>query len=216
MEQTAVLDVDGTLVDTNYHHAIAWHRAFRKHGRTVPVWRLHRAIGMGGDKLVPAVAGMDFERAFGDEVRSAWEAEFDAVIDEVRPFDGTQRLLETLEERGYRIVLATSGNPKHVDHFLTLLDASAYPHTTSDDVDDTKPAPDLLQVALAKVGATGGVALGDSVWDFHAATKLGLRSVGLLTGGTAESELTAAGAEAVYPSVIELVADLDTSPFGRG
>ncbi|MCG8920796.1 HAD family hydrolase [Actinokineospora sp. PR83] len=212
---TAVLDVDGTLVDTNYQHALAWYRAFRGVGRTLPVWRLHRHIGMGGDRLVPAVAGEDFERAFGDEVREAWVGEFDALIDEVRPFEGVDRLLGGLRERGFEVVLATSGKPEHVDVFRDLLDARDLPYTTSEDVGDTKPAPDLMQVALDKVGATEAVALGDSVWDFHAARKLGLRTVGLLTGGFGEAELRDAGAEAVFPSVLDLADNLDVSPFSR-
>ena len=213
MGRTAVLDVDGTLVDTNYQHALAWYRAFRGVGRTLPVWVLHRHIGMGGDRLVPAVAGEEFERVFGDEVRAAWVGEFDGVIGEVRPFEGVGRLFDGLRERGFEIVLATSGKPRHVEVFLDLLDARDFPYTTSEDVGDTKPAPDLIEVALDKVGGGGGVALGDSVWDFRAAGKLGLPGVGLLTGGFAEAELREAGATAVYASVADLADDLDGSPF---
>ncbi|OLR92152.1 HAD family hydrolase [Actinokineospora bangkokensis] len=209
----AVLDVDGTLVDTNYHHAIAWYRAFLTVGRTVPVWRLHRSIGMGGDRLVPEVAGTDFDRAFGDEVRSRWTTEFDRLIDEVRPFPGVDRLFDVLTDSGHSIVLATSGQPQHVDHFLHLLDATHLPRTTSDDVEATKPAPDLIKAALTEVSEPTGVTLGDSTWDCQASRSAGLPAVGLLTGGFGEAELKEAGAQAIYSSVEDLVDHITTSPF---
>ena len=111
MTDLVVFDVDGTLVDTNYHHSLAWYRAFRRHGRTPPIWRLHRAIGMGGDHLVEAVAGADVERDLGDRLRSAWEEEYAPLLPEVQPFEGARRLLESVTEAGLRLV---SGS-----HFLS-------------------------------------------------------------------------------------------------
>src|SRR3712207_3996434 len=139
----AVLDVDGTLVDTNYQHALAWYRAFRSLGRTYPVWRIHRLIGMGGDRLVAALGGDDVEERIGDAARDRWTEEFDRLIDEVSPLPGAREMVGELAARGHRVVLASSGKGKHVEHFLDLLGVRdlAEAWTTSDDVESSKPAP---------------------------------------------------------------------------
>lgn len=211
MPDTAVLDVDGTLVDTNYQHALAWFRAFRRFDLTLPLWRLHRAIGMGGDQLVPAVAGQEFEETHGDEARDAWVEEFDPLLPEVQPFAGARDLLTELGRRGWTVVLASSGKAAHVDAYLDLLDARELcaGWTTSDDAEATKPAPDLLQVALERVSGTAGVLLGDSTWDFAAAQNAGMSGIALRTGGFSPEELTGAGAEAVFDSLPDLIAELD-------
>jgi HAD superfamily hydrolase (TIGR01549 family) len=210
MTDAAVLDVDGTLVDTNYHHALAWWRAFGRCGLTVPVWRLHRAIGMGGDRLVAAVAGDRVEAEHGDDIRAAWEAEFAPMLAEVRPLPDVERLFRTLTDRGCEIVLASSGKPEHVEHYLDLIDGRKYAaaSTTSEDVEDSKPAPDLLQVALSRVAADRALMIGDSTWDCQAARRLQLPAIGLLTGGFGAAELRDAGAIAVYETLAELAAAL--------
>src|SRR4051794_17370751 len=109
MADTAIFDVDGTLVDSNYQHALAWSRAFRRFDITGPLWRIHRGIGMGGDLFVPAIAGPDVEEAHGDDLRRAWSEEFDQLIDEIQPFDGVGELLAEVKARGFRLVLASSG-----------------------------------------------------------------------------------------------------------
>ena len=146
MTNTLVLDVDGTLVDTNYHHAVAWYRAFRRFDLTVPTWRLHRAIGMGGDKLVAAVAGEHVERQHGDDLRKAWEVAFEPMLAEIRPLEGAHRLVAAALEQDFTVVLASSGKRHHVDHYVKLIDASGITSTSSDDVEDSKPAPDLVTV----------------------------------------------------------------------
>ena len=215
----AVIDVDGTLVDTNYHHAVAWFRAFREIGVTVPVWRVHRAIGMGGDRLVAEVAGDEIEAKHGDEVRERWAGCFAPMLPEIVPLDGARDLLLAFRERGHAAVLASSGKPDHVDHYLDLLDARPIVDgwTTAEDVDATKPAPDLLAVALRKAGAGDDevVTIGDSVWDCLAARELGVPSVGLRTGGVGADELTGAGAAVVYDDLPALRANLATLPAGR-
>ncbi|MTD59623.1 HAD family hydrolase [Amycolatopsis pithecellobii] len=210
MSPVLVLDVDGTLVDTNYHHAIAWFRAFRRSDVTVPVWRIHRAIGMGGDQLVPTVAGEDVENRCGDTVREAWKEEVDSILDEVRPLDGARRLLEAARAAGYVIVLASSGKPDHVDRYLDLLDARELAHdwTSSADVSQTKPEPNLIEVALEKAGESQGVVIGDSVWDCQAAGRIGLPSVAVRTGGFGEQELLDNGASRVYEDLHQLREDL--------
>jgi HAD superfamily hydrolase (TIGR01549 family) len=208
---TAIFDVDGTLVDTNYHHALAWFRAFRRHDLTVPVWRLHRAIGMGGDHVVPAVAGDDVEERLGEQLRADWADEFDALLGEVQPFDGVRELLDDVRRRGFTLVLASSGKAEHVDHYLSLFGGAelAEAWTTSADVEQTKPEPDLLQAALEKVAGRSAVLVGDSVWDFRAGARLGIPGYGLQTGGFSVDELRAAGALEVFESPAQLHERLD-------
>jgi HAD superfamily hydrolase (TIGR01549 family) len=206
-----ILDVDGTLVDTNYHHALCWYRAFRRHEIVVPLWRLHRHVGMGGDKYVSAVAGEDVEERLGDELRDDWEALFDEVIDEVAPLDGAQALIRDLKDRGRTVVLASSSVATHLEHFLGLLEARdvADGWTMKDDVEGSKPDPDLVEATLAKAGTRDAVMVGDTPWDVHAARNAGLGTVCVLTGGFGRGELREAGAEAVFESVAALRERLD-------
>jgi phosphoglycolate phosphatase-like HAD superfamily hydrolase len=210
----AVVDVDGTLVDTNYHHSLAWFRAFDHCGVVVPVWKVHRAIGMGGDRLPAAVAGDEVERAYGDEIRAAWAEIFDPMLEEIPALAGAHKLLETLRDRGFSVVLASSGKPEHVDHYLDLLDARdlVTGWTTAEDVEDTKPAPDLIGVALTKGRGERAMAIGDSVWDCRAAAKLDIPTTAVLTGGFGKEELTEAGASRVYEDLLSLMKDLDNLP----
>ncbi len=207
----AVLDVDGTLVDTNYHHAIAWFRAFREHGLTLPVWRLHRHIGMGGDQLVAAVAGQRVEDRQGDSIRAAETALYADLIGEVQPFTDARRLLELLADRGHRLVLASSGKRHEIDHYLDLLDARELVEawTTSADVEQTKPDPDLVHAAIDKVGGGQAVMVGDSTWDCEAAARAEVPTVAILTGGFSDQELRQAGAGWVFESLSELCQRLD-------
>ena len=142
MPRTAILDVDGTLVDTNYHHAIAWYRALRRHGEQLPVWRIHRHIGMGGDQLVAALCGEEVEEEKGDDVRDAEGELYMELIDEVEPLHGARDLILDLKQSGHAVVLASSAKPDEVEHYLDLLDARelADGWTTSADVEATKPA----------------------------------------------------------------------------
>jgi HAD superfamily hydrolase (TIGR01549 family) len=211
----AVLDVDGTLVDTNYHHAIAWYRAFREHGLTLPVWRIHRHIGMGGDQLVAAVAGKRVEDRQGDSIRAAETALYADLIGEVQPFADARRLLELLDGRGNRLVLASSGKRDEVDHYLDLLDARDLVEawTTSADAEETKPDPDLVVTAVEKVGGGEAVMVGDSTFDCEAAARAEVPTVAILTGGFSEQELRQAGAGWVFESLAELCEHLDQTPL---
>jgi HAD superfamily hydrolase (TIGR01549 family) len=208
---TAVLDVDGTLVDSNYQHAIAWHRAFRSIGVTVEAWRIHRAIGMGGDRLVAHVAGDEVEQEHGDELRQTWKREADGLLGEIGPLTGATDLLDALREHGLTVVLATSGKPDHTEHALDVLHArTRIDHlTTSADVGTSKPAPDLLTVAREAVDGVQAVMIGDSVWDALAAREAGMPFLGLLTGGSGREELTQAGAAHVYDDIPALLDQLD-------
>lgn len=210
MARCAVFDVDGTLVDSNYQHVLAWHRAFSRYDVTQPLWQIHRHLGMGGDKLVAAVAGEDVEQAHGEEVRAAWKEEFDRLIDEVAVVPGAVELLEAVKDAGALLVLASSGKPDHVDRFLDLLQARelADGWTSSGDVDDTKPEPELLEVAVGRVGGPDAVTFGDATWDALAAGRVGLSAVLVRTGGFGTDELRAAGAAEVYESLPDVQVDL--------
>jgi HAD superfamily hydrolase (TIGR01509 family) len=209
----AILDIDGTLVDTNYHHAIAWYRAFRDCGIVLQVWRIHRHIGMGGDQLVSALTDARVESEHGDQIRAAETAHYGELIGEVAPMEGARELLEELNHRGHTVVLASSAKRQEVEHYLDLIDARdlARAWTTAADVRATKPEPDLIHCALQKVGGDAGRAsmVGDSTWDAEAAKRAGVAMLAVMTGGFAREELLDAGAEAVFESVAELRERLD-------
>ena len=202
----AILDIDGTLVDTNYHHAIAWYRAFLQSDVVLPLWRIHRHIGMGGDQLVAALAGEEFDAEHGDDVRAAEKALYMALIHEVRPLEGARELVADLKRDGHTVVLASSAKPDEVEHYLDLLDVRelADDWTDSGDVERTKPEPDLVRAAIEKAGGGAAVMVGDSTWDCLAAGRAGIPSVAVLTGGFSEAELREAGAGSVFGSVSDL------------
>ena len=208
-----VLDIDGTLVDTNYQHAIAWHRALRTHGYVVQLWEIHRHIGMGGDQFVAALVGADAERSDGDAIRAAEGEAYAELIGEVQAMHGATELLRELREEGARAILASSAKAEEVEHYVDLLDARELVEgwTTAADVARTKPHPDLIQAALQKVGCEGpAVMVGDSTWDVKAAGAAGIPTLAVLTGGFSESELRDAGAAEIYESIGELRKDRAT------
>jgi HAD superfamily hydrolase (TIGR01509 family) len=213
----AVLDIDGTLVDTNYQHAIAWYRAFRAHGIVLPIWRIHRHIGMGGDQLVEALTDEKTEREQGDQIRDAEKDNYFELIGEVETMAQSRELVETLKRRGHTVVLASSAKEDEVDHYLDLLDARelADAWTTSADVEATKPAPDLVSAALERAEGShdDAVMIGDTPWDVEAAQKAGVQTLAVLTGGFSAQELREAGAADVFESVAELRAALDRTPL---
>ena len=209
--KAAILDIDGTLVDTNYHHAIAWHRAFLENGVELPVWQIHRRIGMGGDQIVTDLAGERTEEERGDAIRDAEGRFYGELIDEVCPLEGSRELIVELKDRGHVVVLASSAKEDEVEHYLNLLDARDLAHgwTTSADVEATKPEPDLVHAALEKAGIERGVMIGDSTWDVEAAKRAQVETLAVMTGGFSAAELRDAGAVAVYESVVELRKALD-------
>jgi HAD superfamily hydrolase (TIGR01549 family) len=211
----AILDIDGTLVDTNYHHAVAWYRAFRQAGVTLPIWKIHRHIGMGGDNLVQALTSEAFDEEKGDDVRSAEKVLYMELIEECAPMQGSRELIEDLKRRGNAVVLASSAKESEVDYYLDLLDARdlADSWTTSADVEDTKPAPDLVKAALDKSGSKNAVMVGDTTWDIEAAKRADVPTIAVLTGGFGEAELLEAGAVCVFESIDELRERLDDTPL---
>ena len=212
----AILDIDGTLVDTNYHHAVAWFRAFHQYGHVVPLWRIHRHIGMGGDKLVAALLSDEVEAREGDDIRTAEKALYLTFIEEVEPLRGARELMQDLRDLGRQVVLASSAKADEVDHYLDLLDARSLADgwTTSADVEQTKPAPDLILAALQKLDGARAIMIGDSTWDCEAAGRAGIESIAVLTGGFSSEELREAGASAVFGSIDELRGRLSETPLG--
>ncbi|MBD8057780.1 HAD family hydrolase [Cellulomonas sp. JH27-2] len=216
-QPVVLLDVDGTLVDSNYLHVDAWVRAFRDVGLAVYGWRVHRAIGMGSTQLVDSLAGADADRV-RDAVNDAHSSHYADAADQLRAFDGARELVRALSARGARPVLATSASPDELERLRDVLDVEAELHavTSAQDVEAAKPEPDLVQVALEAAGVepSGAVFVGDTVWDVEAAKKAGVPCVAVLSGGIGADELRAAGAVAIYDDVAALLADLDASPLG--
>jgi HAD superfamily hydrolase (TIGR01509 family) len=179
------------------------------------MWRVHRHIGMGGDQLVTAVAGEDVERRLGDELRDAEAEEFKKLRDECVPLAGARELVEELVARGLVVVLASSSNEDDLSYFLDQIGVrELVQYTTADDVERSKPHPDVVRAALEKAGTDDAVMVGDSRWDIEAAANAGLETVCVITGGWSEQELRDAGAVAVFESLVALREGLDETPLG--
>ncbi|KUG51913.1 HAD family hydrolase [Serinicoccus chungangensis] len=210
---TVLLDVDGTLADSTYHHALAWARAFARFDLTPPLWRVHRSIGMGGDKLVAVVTDDEVEARVGDDLRQSWEEEYARVLDEVRLLDGARDLVLSLHERGLRVALASSGKKTFTDHVIELLDLPdgvLGTVTTSEDAEQSKPAPDILGVALERAGGERAVLVGDTPYDVASAARMGAPCVVVRSGGFGVQELRDAGAVLIVDGPRDLVgADWD-------
>jgi len=206
--ELVILDVDGTLIDSNYQHVLAWVEAFAAHRHQIRAWRVHRHVGMGGDQLIESVAGPEVEARDGDGIRDMHERVYaERYLPVVTPFDDAIPFLRALRERRRRVVLASSAKGHELERYRELLNADSLTDgaTSAADVDRTKPAPDLLQAALdLGDGAGPAVLVGDSVWDCAAAEPLGIPVIGVLTGGFGAEELRTAGATAVVPSLTSL------------
>jgi HAD superfamily hydrolase (TIGR01549 family) len=213
MPLTAIFDIDGTLVDTNYQHALAWYRAFRQQGVVIPIWQIHRAIGIGSDRVVEMLAGAQIEQELGETLRAAEGPLYQEMIDEVEPMKGAHELLHDLKSAGHAVILASSADEKEAERYIKLLDATEFVdgYTTSADVKESKPEPDIVHAAIEKAGGGAAVMIGDSTWDCKAATRAQLPSIGVLTGGFSEQELTEAGARIVFDSVEHLREHLKTT-----
>lgn len=207
MNRALIIDIDGTLVDSNYLHVIAWQRAFRASDIDTEAWKIHRYIGKGGDQMVASVAGEEIEERHGDAVREAEGQFFQELIGEVRPFPEASSFLRELGQRGFALVLASSAKSEEVEHYLDLLEARDLidGHTTSADVDSTKPEPDLIEAAISKVAGSDPMMIGDSIWDVEAAKRAGLDCAAVLTGGFSKKELSAAGAIEIQPGLPDLL-----------
>ena len=210
-----LFDIDGTLIDSTYHHAIAWQRAFDSIDCPIPLWRIHRTVGMGGDKLVAHVAGEEVEERHGDELRDRWREEYIDIKAEVFPLPGATDLLKSLAKAGYQVALASSGDPEFSREAVTMLDVAddIAVLTTAEDVDDSKPEPDLLHETLSRLeGVTDAVLVGDTPYDVESALNAGLQCIALRSGGYSEAELVDAGAALVVDLPEDLI-DLDWEKY---
>jgi HAD superfamily hydrolase (TIGR01509 family) len=214
--KAVLCDIDGTLVDSNYAHIAAWSRALTEVGAPADEWRIHRCIGMDSGKLIATLLG-DRADELGERAKELHSAYYLEAAETLRPLAGAQELVRTLAARGIHVVLATSAPEEELEILLEILGVygSVAATTSSADVDAAKPDPDILQVALEKVGVDpwNAVMLGDSAWDMRSAAAAGIVSVGVRSGGIGAAELLEAGATAVYDDAAALLEDLDSSPL---
>jgi HAD superfamily hydrolase (TIGR01549 family) len=179
------------------------------------MWRVHRHIGMGGDQIVKAIAGEEAERRFGDSLREASAEEFERLRDECEPLEGAAELVRELKRRDVVVVLASSAGRDDLEYFLDRLGirADVDGWTTKDDVERSKPHPDVIGAALERAGTSDALMIGDSRWDIEAAANAGLDTICVITGGWSEQELRDHGAVAVFDSLVELREALDETPL---
>ncbi|MDN3482592.1 HAD family hydrolase [Arthrobacter sp. APC 3897] len=214
-----LFDVDGTLVDSNYLHAVAWWQAFRRMDLDVPMSSVHRAIGMGGDKLVEHLLGEDRDKDQDEKLDATHGAIFSTWWPALRSFDGARELLLACADRDLTIVLASSASGPELEVLRTVIDADSAitAATSSADAENSKPSPDILQSALDNSSLTAGetIFVGDSVWDVKAAAELEIPTIGLLCGGTGEAELRDAGATEIWENPRQLLENLESSMLGK-
>jgi HAD superfamily hydrolase (TIGR01509 family) len=207
MAKAVVLDVDGTLMDTNYLHVEAWARAFEEVGHRVPRVLLHRQVGKGSDLLISEFVEDEEAAERIDELHSEFYAE---LQEHGHPLPGAKELIPSLRGRGYEVWFVTSAKDEELEHHMQELEAEGEISgvVNSSDVENSKPAPDIFELTLERVGASPNetVAVGDAVWDVEAADGAGIRTVAVLTGGAfSEGELKEAGAVAVFQDCAALL-----------
>jgi HAD superfamily hydrolase (TIGR01509 family) len=210
MSRAGILfDVDGTLVDTTYLHTVAWWEALRQHDEDVPMAEIHRAIGMGSDKILNHLLGPDRDDSQDEKLSTAHDILYGAWWERLRPLPGAADVLRACAERGLAVVLASSSKAGELTHLRRVIDADEVitAATSSADAEQSKPAPDILQAALDQSDVDGArsVFVGDSVWDVQAAAKLDIPCIGLACGGTSAAELSEAGAVATYQDPADLL-----------
>ncbi|WP_072802892.1 HAD family hydrolase [Rhodococcoides yunnanense] len=209
-----LFDIDGTLVDSNYVHVDTWSRAFADAGVTVPSWRIHRCIGMDGDKLLEALVG-SADSAVALEAKDLHSDYYDKASGRLQILPGARELLQRIEELGLTVVLATSAPESELAMLRDLLDVEEVLSavTSAEDAEDAKPDPEIIDIALARASVTPerAVMVGDSVWDMKASRRAGVVCLGVRCGGVPDAELRAAGAEDVYEDPADLVDKLQDS-----
>ncbi|PZS01429.1 MAG: HAD family hydrolase [Candidatus Chloroheliales bacterium] len=216
MIKAVIFDIDGTLMDTNGLHIIAWERAFKRGGYSVSPERIAIEVGKGGDHLVPAILGEAQSKADEEEqerIRKAHDEEYTKIANLAKPFPSAEQILARLHQRGLKVALASSASEEEVKRYLGYLNADKNVDVvvSKSDVESSKPAPDVFSVALKKLGlkSNQAVAIGDTPYDISAARKLELPCVAVLSGGFDRQQLEPEGPVAIFASVAELQAHLD-------
>jgi HAD superfamily hydrolase (TIGR01509 family) len=216
--RAVLFDVDGTLIDSSYFHAMAWWQAFRREGLDIEMSAIHRRVGMGGDKLIRSLVP-DCTDEMQEDLKSAHGAVFSTFWPTLRPFDSARDLLAACSDAGLAVGLASSAQERDLDVSRHLLDAgsSIDAWTSSNDAEESKPAPDILMACLEKLGVDpeDAVFVGDAVWDVKAGAAIGVPVVALTCGGISEAELRDAGASEVYDNPQQLLEHLETSLIGK-
>ena len=212
-----LFDVDGTLVDSNDAHADAWVTAFRAHGVTVDWIRVRRSIGMGGDKLMPAVSGLDETSKEGSAIAEDRGKIFKRdFLPHIKPLRNAAKLVAAVKERGYIAVAASSAAKDELTPLLRIAGADSLmdAKTSSDDAEESKPEPDIILAALKRAKASAGraVLIGDTPYDVEAGLRAGVKVIGFRCGGWSDADL--AGAIAIYDGPWDLLEKLDGSPLG--
>ncbi|MFJ6079203.1 HAD family hydrolase [Pseudarthrobacter sp. NPDC092419] len=214
-----LFDVDGTLIDSSYVHTLSWWGAFRQQGYDVSMARIHRCVGMGGDRLVDSLLPAGRDRSADQEILASHSALYASHWPSLRAFGGAKDLLLQCHSSGLAVALASSARERDLQAMRQILDADAAidAATSANDAEESKPAPDILVAALAAVDvdAADSVYVGDAVWDMQAAAALGIPAIGVTCGGISAAELRDAGAAEVYEDPRELLANLTSSAIGR-
>ncbi|MDY6996668.1 MAG: HAD family hydrolase [Actinomycetota bacterium] len=217
-----LFDVDGTLVDSNYLHVYAWQRAFHEAGVPMETWRVHRSIGMDGTTLVHDLleqAGRDPDEDLVSGLKSAHSEYYQRNGSLLEPLPGARDLLRRVADLGLQVVLATSAPPDELEVLQKVLDCDDViaAITSADDVDTAKPEPDIVQVALDRVGVTAqqAVFVGDAVWDAEACARVQVPSIAVLSGGFGRDELRIAGAGEVFENPRDLLDHLPDTAIGK-
>ncbi len=207
--KAALFDVDGTLVDTNYLHTVSWWEAFTQAGHDVTMVSIHRSIGMGSGQMLDALLPADRDTSADDDLKTAHSALYSVYWSRLRPLPGARELLRACRDHGLRVVLASSADPQELKVLCAALDADDAVHaaTSAGEVEASKPAPDLVQVALERADASPAetVFIGDAVWDVRACQRAGVPCIALLSGGNSRDDLIEAGAAAVYDGPADLL-----------
>lgn len=218
--KAVLFDIDGTLVDSNDFHVAAWEEAFATVGARFEAQVIHDQIGKGTDMLVPALLpdlDENGQEKLGETHGDIFKVRF---LDRIQPFAGAREILARVHADGRRVVLASSASKAELDHYVGLLDAQVLVSetTSADDVERTKPAPDIFATALDKVAPLAPdevLVVGDTPYDVDAARKCGIAAIGLRSGGFVDDALLAAGAVALYDDVAHLLRDYAQSPIAR-
>lgn len=214
-----LFDVDGTLIDSSYVHTLSWWGAFRQQGHDVPMARIHRCVGMGGDRLVDSLLPSGRDRSADQEILASHSALYASHWPALRAFGGAKDLLVQCHASGLAVALASSARERDLQAMRDLLDADAVidAATSANDAKESKPAPDILVAALEAINveAADAVYVGDAVWDMQAAAALGIPAVGVTCGGISAAELLDAGAAEIYDGPQDLLANLGSSAIGR-